>query len=196
MTRFANLKRQNDWESSWEVWWVKHIKFILEREETIRGPYSEEDNQVLTRYLRPLESGGRSIEPALCHTDLWPGNVKYRLDNKSPLAHSELELGLFRNPQYPLGKAFFKEYLKKVPISKPEENFDSGNIMYMIRHQVCLASVYPNEAKLRDIFLANMRILVDRVSAEENEKKRAEENKNPFEVNVMSVTKNVKVLAT
>ena len=44
-----------------------------------------------------------------------------------------------------------KEYLKKVPISEPEEDFDSRNIMYMLRHQVCLASVYPKEAKLRDM---------------------------------------------
>jgi len=167
VTRFANLKQQNGWESSWEVWWTNHTKFILEREEKIRGPYSDEDakvkvdfiSKVLPRYLRPLESEGRSIEPALCHTDLWPGNVKYRLDNESPLvfdanalwSHSELELGLFRNPRYPLGKAFFKEYLKKVPISEPEEDFDSRNIIYLLRHQICLASVYPNEAKLRDV---------------------------------------------
>ncbi|KAK5662617.1 hypothetical protein OQA88_8531 [Cercophora sp. LCS_1] len=200
-TRFANLKQQNDWESSWEVWWTNHTKFILEREEKIRGPHGEQDaklkedyvSKVLPRYLRPLESGGRTLEPALCHTDLWPGNVKYRLDNVSSLvfdanalwAHSELELGLFRNPRYPLGKAYIEEYLKTVPISEPEEDFDSRNIMYMIRHQVCLASVYPNEAKLRDIFLANMRILVNRVNAEENEN---------VEVDVTAVAEKLKTL--
>lgn len=62
-----------------------------------------------------------------------------------------MELGVIRNPRYPLGKAFLNEYLKKVPISEPKEDFDSRNIMYMIRHQVCLASVYPNETKLRDM---------------------------------------------
>ena len=62
-----------------------------------------------------------------------------------------MELGIIRNPRYPLGKGFLKEYLKKVPISEPEEDFDSRNIMYMVRHQVCLASVYPKEAKLRDV---------------------------------------------
>ncbi|KAK4675159.1 hypothetical protein QC764_500770 [Podospora pseudoanserina] len=119
-----------------------------------RGPYSEEEAKlkedfvpkVLPRYLRPLESGGRSIDPALCHTDLWPGNVKYRLDNEPPLvfdvnalwAHSELELGLFRNPRY----------------------------------------------------------LLDRVNAEEKERKVAQDGKKSFEVKIESVTDDLKVLAT
>ncbi|KAM7211896.1 Fructosamine kinase domain containing protein [Rhypophila decipiens] len=188
VTRFANLKQQNDLESSWEVWWTRHTKFILQREEKIRGPYSKEDaktkqeyvERVLSRYLRPLEANGRSIQPALCHTDLWPGNVKYRLDNASPLVfdfnalwgHGEVELGLFRNPRYPLGKAFI-EYLKKVPISEPEGDFDSRNIIYLLRHQICLASVYPNEVKLRDVFLDNMRLLINRLNNEEREQKVA-----------------------
>ncbi|KAK4652719.1 hypothetical protein QC762_500770 [Podospora pseudocomata] len=154
MARFTNLKQQNEWEESWEVWWTKHTKFILEREEMSRGPYSEEEaklkedflSKVLPRYLRPLESGGRSIDPALCHTDLWPGNVKYRLDNESPLvfdanalwAHSELELGLFCNSRYPL----------------------------------------------------------DRVNAEEKERKVAQDGKKSFEVKIESVTDDLKVLAT
>jgi hypothetical protein len=62
-----------------------------------------------------------------------------------------VELGIIRNPRCHLGKAYLKEYLKKVPISEPKEDFGSRNIMYMLRHQVCLASVYPQEAKLQDI---------------------------------------------
>ncbi|KAM7200564.1 Fructosamine kinase domain containing protein [Rhypophila sp. PSN 637] len=189
VTRFANLSQQNDWDLSWEVWWTKHTNFILQREEKIRGPYSEEDaktkqeyvDRVLPRYLRPLETNGRSIQPALCHTELWPGNVKYRLDNVSPLvsdsnalwAHGEAELGLIRNPRYPLGKAFIEEYLNKIPISEPEEDFDSRNIIYLLRHQICLASVYPNEVKLRDVFLDNMRLLINRLNNEEREQKVA-----------------------
>ena len=67
------------------------MKMILDREEKIRGPHTPEAVQlkqifldkVLPRYLRPLETGGRSIQPCLLHTDLWPGNVKYKLDNKT-----------------------------------------------------------------------------------------------------------------
>lgn len=88
-TRFAHLPQKNGWEDSWEVWWTRHMKMVLDREERITGPHTPEDAQVkedfmekvLPRYLRPLETGGRSIQPTLLHTDLWPGNVKYQLDN-------------------------------------------------------------------------------------------------------------------
>ena len=93
ITRFANLKQANDWESSWQVWWTNHMKFILEREEKIRGQHTEKNaklvddyvSKVLPRYLSPLETGGRSVQPALCHTDLWPGNVKYKAGSDSPI---------------------------------------------------------------------------------------------------------------
>lgn len=32
--------------------------------------------KVTPRLLRPLETGGRQIQPCLIHSDLWPGNVK------------------------------------------------------------------------------------------------------------------------
>ncbi|KAK1512467.1 uncharacterized protein CCOS01_14707 [Colletotrichum costaricense] len=174
-TSFGNLTQPNGWESSWEVWWTTHMKFLLQRERVIRGAYAAEDettlnfylDTVLPRYLRPLETEGRSIKPTLCHTDLWPGNVKYKLDNETIIvydanalwAHNEIELAPFRNPRYPLGKAYFQEYWKHVPISEPEEDAESRIIIYLIRHQVCLASLYPTELKLRDAFLSNMRLL-------------------------------------
>jgi fructosamine-3-kinase len=90
-TTFGFLPQTNDWEASWEVWWTKHMKMILERDETIRGEFTSDEritvedflNKVLPRYLRPLETGGRSIQPCLCHTNMWPGNVKFRLDNEA-----------------------------------------------------------------------------------------------------------------
>ncbi len=80
------------------------MKFILEREEEIRGQHTEQNAKlvdeymlkVLPRYLGPLESGSCSILPTLCHTDLWPGNVKVRTDGSTIVfdanalwAHSE-----------------------------------------------------------------------------------------------------------
>lgn len=69
---------------------MNHMKFLLGREKAIRGAHTTEDeatldffvDHVLPRYLRPLETGGRSIKPTLCHTDLWPGNVKYKPDGE------------------------------------------------------------------------------------------------------------------
>jgi fructosamine-3-kinase len=104
-TLFGHLKHPNGWQSSWQVWWTNHMELILEREEKIRGEHTEQNarlvddyiSKVLPRYLGPLESGRRSIQPALCHTDLWPGNVKFKTGGGSAIvfdanalwAHSE-----------------------------------------------------------------------------------------------------------
>ena len=90
-TRFGDLEQYNWWNSSWENFWTEQMKQFLDREEKIRGPHSDElvrlkdifINRALPRYLRPLESDGRSIKPCLLHGDLWPGNVKYKLDNET-----------------------------------------------------------------------------------------------------------------
>ncbi|KAE9373660.1 hypothetical protein N431DRAFT_482636 [Stipitochalara longipes BDJ] len=187
-THFGHLPQTNDWESSWEVWWTKHMKFVLDREELVRGSHTPEAVQlkklfigkVLPRYLRPLESDGRSVKPCLLHSDLWPGNVKYKLDNTTASiydasglwGHNEFELGVFRNPRYPLGEAYLKEYWKHVPISEPEDDADSRNIMYMIRNQACLATIYPDDPKLRDVFISNLRLIVARVLEEEASHKK------------------------
>lgn len=104
-TRFGNLSQNNYWEDSWEVWWTKHMIMVLAREESIRGSHTCVNKAtisafldiVLPRYLRPLETEGRSVKPCLCHTDMWPGNVKYKLDHDTVVmydanalwAHSE-----------------------------------------------------------------------------------------------------------
>jgi len=180
-TQFGTLTLQNEWEDSWEVWFTKHMTRLLAQEEEIRGPFNESDtklkeaflNKVLPRYLRPLESEGRSIQPTLCHTDLWPGNVKYKLDNESILvydanalwAHNEgkpaasprarnkltrpVELGMFRNPRQPFGKPYLREYWKHVPISEPEDDVESRIIIYLIRFHIMVASTWnPTDRQL------------------------------------------------
>lgn len=117
-TRFGSLSQSNDWEDSWEVWWTKHMRMVVAREESIRGQHTCHNRAVteafldvvLPRYLRPLEAEGRSVEPCLCHTDMWPGNVKYKpgrdtvviYDANALWAHSEgmspLRVPVIRTP--------------------------------------------------------------------------------------------------
>lgn len=94
-TAFGNLPQVNKWEHSWETWWTGYMVMILDREEFLRGPHTLKDKQlkdqflntVLPRYLRPLESDGRSIKPCLVHADLWPGNIKYQLENETAMVY-------------------------------------------------------------------------------------------------------------
>ncbi|KAM0335762.1 hypothetical protein ACHAQA_000812 [Verticillium albo-atrum] len=182
-TRFGDMEQDNDWESSWELWWTNHMKMVFEREERICGPHTAEVAQlkkdfmemVLPRYLRPMESEGRELKPCLVHTDLRPGNVKYKPDGKSVVVHganavwghNEMELALFRNPRYPFGDRYLEEYRKHVPPTEPAEDADSRNTMYMIRHQVCLATLFANQPMLREIFVNNMRRMVHGVMDEQ-----------------------------
>jgi protein-ribulosamine 3-kinase len=86
-THLANVPINNTWKSSWEEFWAQQMKFLLDQEEALHGPDAEFSklkqayfNDVIPRYLRPLQSDGRSIYPCLVHSDLWPGNIKPRLD--------------------------------------------------------------------------------------------------------------------
>ncbi|RWA04491.1 hypothetical protein EKO27_g10613 [Xylaria grammica] len=182
-TKFAHLTTPNHWDASWESWWTKHMDMVFKREVRERGARSQEEdalvdfylNKAIPRYIRPLETGGRSIQPTLLHTDLWPGNVKFKLDNETVCifdanamwGHNEMELGLVANPRYPLGGAYIEEYWKHIPVSEPETDANNRVIMYMIRHQACLASVYPDDSKLRDIWTGNVRVLLERYLLEQ-----------------------------
>lgn len=82
-THLANIGNDNSWSDSWETWYARAMKRMLEEEEKSHGP--DEKLAILTaglfekvipRLLRPLETGGRHITPCLIHSDLWPGNVK------------------------------------------------------------------------------------------------------------------------
>ncbi|KAK7953652.1 Major facilitator superfamily transporter, partial [Apiospora saccharicola] len=166
-TRFGDLEQTNLWTNSWETFWTNQMREILDREERIRGQHSDElarlrqayFDKVLPRYLRPLESDGRSVTPCLVHADLWPGNCRYKLDMETVCmydasafwGHNEVDLGVFRNPRYPLGRPYLREYWKNIPISAPEEDADSRNSMYMIRNQILLATLYPTQPNLREV---------------------------------------------
>jgi hypothetical protein len=69
----------------------------------------------------------------------------------SQLTKGAVDLGVFRNPRYPLGKPYLKEYWKHVPISEPEEDVDSRNTLYMLRNQILLSILYPHDPKLREM---------------------------------------------
>jgi fructosamine-3-kinase len=91
-TRFGNLEQDNTWTASWEEYWTRQMRDFLDREDTAHNgePHEELERlrplfleKVLPRYLRPLETNGRSVTPCLIHADLWPGNVKYMSDGET-----------------------------------------------------------------------------------------------------------------
>ena len=102
----GNLPQDNTWCDTWEEFYIRGMNRMLQLEETsqgrcqefeeLRGPMFE---KVIPRLLRPLETGGRKIEPTLVHGDLWYGNASTDLATDEPLifdaccfyAHNECE---------------------------------------------------------------------------------------------------------
>lgn len=70
-THMANVPINNTWNSSWEQFWTQQLSSLRKIEER-RGPEDEFTalkkgffELVIPRYLGPLESNGRSIQPCL-----------------------------------------------------------------------------------------------------------------------------------
>lgn len=190
-TAYGDILQNNTWESSWESFWTRVMKEAFEIEERACGPHDERlrtlktawFDMVLPRYLRPLESNGRSVTPCLVHADLWPGNCRYTrnmdtvcvYDANAFWGHNEgthhitplkyaihsprfssdgefsVDLGLFCNPRYQLGESYLTEYWKYIPISEPREDAEGRNSVYMVRNQVLLSALFPQDGRLRDM---------------------------------------------
>lgn len=82
----------NEWIDSWEEYYARQFRSDIAYAQQIYGEdpelaeLTEEFIQkVVARLLRPLQTGGRSIKPSLCHGDLWDGNVQIDVDTKQAI---------------------------------------------------------------------------------------------------------------
>lgn len=69
------------WTASWEECFSKHLANLFDLEERTQGDVDEIRElrrglfeKVIPRLLRPLQEGGRSIQPRMIHGDLWERN--------------------------------------------------------------------------------------------------------------------------
>lgn len=77
----------NEWTHSWEEFWarqfrsdVAYVQQVYGKDDDLDALAEEFIEKVVARLLRPLQTGGRSIKPSLCHGDLWDGNVQTDVD--------------------------------------------------------------------------------------------------------------------
>ncbi|KAH8662410.1 Fructosamine kinase-domain-containing protein [Xylariales sp. PMI_506] len=136
-THLASVPVDNTWNASWEAFWTQQMTSLFEQDERIHGPDEELTRlkasfltRVIPRYLRPLETEGRTVTPCLIHSDLWPGNIKPMtasnelclacISSVSPIYWPAIaDIGICRNPRYKLGAP--------VDISDPQEDFNGRN---------------------------------------------------------------------
>lgn len=91
-TYHGNTPIKHGWSDTWEDYFTRTVKVLLQMEQESQGP-NEEILQlaqpflekVVPRLLRPLETGGRKIRPSLIHGDLWHGNASTDADTDEPV---------------------------------------------------------------------------------------------------------------
>lgn len=88
----GTIPQYTDWEDSWETFFYRSIHMVMTNEERSQGSDPEMQRlckatleKVVPRLLRPLETGGRSIQPRLVHGDIWDGNVSTNLETDTPV---------------------------------------------------------------------------------------------------------------
>ena len=81
-TFLGRMPQYNTWTDSWEGFFSNYVKQLMLVIEEVQGPDAEMRrlldttvDKVIPRLLRPLETGGRQIQPRLVHGDLYAGNV-------------------------------------------------------------------------------------------------------------------------
>ncbi|KAK8065604.1 hypothetical protein PG997_012351 [Apiospora hydei] len=159
-THLAFVPNDNTWTDTWTEWFSNAMRKMLEEEERSHGQDDELDRlkealftKVIPRLLRPMETGGNRIEPCLCHSDVWPGNVKPSVDDEEELVAP---------PRYHMGRAYVKEYFKNILPSKPEEDFEDRFALYAMRYDLLHSALFPKEPRFRATAMAEMQRLVDK----------------------------------
>ena len=86
------LMQPHDWTSSWERCFTNIIQRCFDWEQELHGSVQEMQAlftavkvKVIPRLLRPLETGGREVQPCLVHGDLWDGNTSTDLHTNKPI---------------------------------------------------------------------------------------------------------------
>ncbi|KAF7503601.1 hypothetical protein GJ744_003584 [Endocarpon pusillum] len=141
------LQQPNTWTSSWENFFTDMIQRCFHWEEDMHGIHEEMQalfpavtEKVIPRLLRPLETGGREIQPRIVHGDLWDGNTStdaatYKpiiFDASSMYAHNEFELGAWSLLRHQIYKMYIGAYQEYFPISAPKEDVDDRLILYRL----------------------------------------------------------------
>lgn len=144
-THLANIPNDNSWQDSWESWFTQAMQKMLQVEEEGHGKDEELEvlktglfEKVIPRLLRPLETSGRSIQPCLVHSDLWPGNAMPDVDTNEIIifdscafwGHNEADLGSWRAPRYKMGRPFLRQYQRVMGMSEPKGDWDDRNALY------------------------------------------------------------------
>ncbi|RAK75405.1 uncharacterized protein BO72DRAFT_408180 [Aspergillus fijiensis CBS 313.89] len=181
VTHNGNLPQRTEWEDSWEVFFAKSLRHALDLEIQAKGPDPELDRlapvifeRVIPRLLRPLESEGRSVKPALVHGDLWYANSGVDVETNQSLvydaccfyAHNEYEFGQWRPICNRFGEEYLAAYRSYIQVSDPEEDYEGRLDLYKLRFNTHVSALFTDNEGLRVQMLGDMKDLIRRYGQE------------------------------
>ncbi|KAH8761023.1 Fructosamine kinase-domain-containing protein [Diaporthe sp. PMI_573] len=155
VTGRGSVDRTEHWSDSWADQFTHLLKDLIKLDNQVNGPWPEYDaackqlmDGVIPRLLGALQSEGRTIVPALCHGDLWEGNVATDMETGKVIifdpdecmyAHNEIEFGTWRCSWATHFKspAYIQHYQMEVEPSEPAEEWDDRNRLYSIKTAIC-----------------------------------------------------------
>ncbi|KAL9072382.1 MAG: hypothetical protein Q9157_005126 [Trypethelium eluteriae] len=175
VTYNGNLPQENSYTNTWEECFKNGFEHMLNMNVKRGGPWKEMESlksnmleKVIPRLLRPLETRGRSVKPALIHGDLWYGNVAVDRQTNLPLiydpssfyAHNEYELGNWRPKRNKFSRSYIDAYHTHIPRAEPVKDYDDRNALYSMRFNLQAAALFPKSTNLRTICTDEMKRLV------------------------------------
>ncbi|GLA18490.1 hypothetical protein AnigIFM63309_001098 [Aspergillus niger] len=175
VTYNGDLPQENGYADTWEEFFINGFRHMINMNIKRGGRWPELEGldtamieKVIPRLLRPMETDGRSIKPALVHGDLWCGNAAIDTATELPLiydpasfyAHNEYELGNWRPERNKFTRSYFNAYHKHIPKSAPEADYDDRNALYSMRFNLQAAALFPEVTSFRESVVDEMRRLV------------------------------------
>jgi protein-ribulosamine 3-kinase len=95
----GTIPQYKEWHDTWEESFHHSLKWFVYAEEKSQGPDREMEelcqgifDKVIPRLLRPLETGGRHLQPRLIHGDIWAGNCSTDVDTNLPIIYDGASL--------------------------------------------------------------------------------------------------------
>ncbi|CAN8096521.1 unnamed protein product [Discula destructiva] len=176
-TYHGQIPVEHGWSDTWEEYFTRTTRVLLNLEQEAQGRNEQFSKladafleKVVPRLLRPLQTGGRNIRPALIHGDLWHGNASMDADTHQPVifdaacfyAHNEYELGVWRQPWNKFKKPYRSQYYKHFPRSEPTEDFEDRNHLYATRVNLLDSILYKGEEDYRKMLIESMTELVNK----------------------------------
>lgn len=174
-THAGNHALNNDWCDSWEEFFTRQFKEECEWERGIQGQNDELNalleqmfDKVIPRLLRPLQTGGRSIKPSLCHGNMWHGNIGIDRATDEPIifdpaatyGHNEYDMTSWRAPRYKTSPNHQKAYRKHMQPSEPAADADDRNALYALRNNITVSAQWPLNKSTRVDAMDEMRRLI------------------------------------